>query len=134
MIYQGSAVVKKDFAKWATDKKITKEDYEAFLEKGNTGEWDKIVDAHKYFPEKFPPEVEPEKPKELGEFAKKLSEIVDKDEYKRVIQSLIDDKDLKHITKKRAEKIFRTIDEVKAKEIFELLVDRLDTIEANESR
>ena len=126
--------IKKDFAKWATDKKITKEDYDTFIEKGNLGEWDKVVDAHKHFSKEFPPEEEPKEPEKLGEFAQKLSEIVDKEEYQRVIKSLIEDKNLKHITAKRAEKILRTTDEKKAKEIFELLKERLDDLETDESR
>ena len=85
---------------------------------------------------KFPPEAKPEEPKKLGKFAKKLHDIVDKEEYQSAIGSLITDEDLKHITAKRADKIFRTTDEEKAKEIFELVEHRKGFLdkEAEESR
>lgn len=115
--------IKADFTRWANEKIISKEEYRAFTDAGSSGQWGKAVKMHVKFSKKAG-----DKP--LGNFAKKLSKIVDEKDYSESINSIIGDDSIAIINPDNAGEILRTKDEKIAKEVFELIESRKDMIDS----
>jgi hypothetical protein len=116
--------IKADFKKWKKAKQISAKEYKAFGEAGSSGSWDAVVEIHRRFTENIV--VEP-----VGEYALKLSKIVDLEEYQEALGSLISDESVELISNDgQLGELLRTKDEKLAKEIFTLLESRKDQIDS----
>ncbi len=115
--------IKADFKQWWEDKIVSKEEYQEFADTGAYGEWDKVVEMHEKFTKKAAK-------KPLGKFAKKLSKIVDLEDYAESINSLVTDDSCSLLTPENVGKVLRTKDEKLAIEVFNLIEDRKDMIDS----
>ena len=119
--------MKTNLKKWATDKIITKKEYDEFVSKGSSGEWDRVVEMHKTFSQKAAKKTVSNP---IGKFVKKLSKIVDLEDYADSINSLVTDENNKILTSDNVAASLRTKDEKLAKEVFNLIEDRKDIIDS----